>query len=155
MRLISEIFTLPVKVVDGFSSEFDVVHDLSSDGSYCLISELDDKEEANAIAMALNSYDENQEFIKKQQEQINRFADKVIKQQEQIEELEAQSEWISVDDFTSSNCYVYACCNDITSSWVELLYMDADKEFFFPHGTRYPAIVDLVMPIELPTPPNK
>jgi hypothetical protein len=87
MRLISEIFTLPVKVVDGYSSEFDVVHDLSSDGSYCLISELDDKEEAKAIAMALNSYDENQEFIKKQKEQINRFADKVIKQQEQIELL--------------------------------------------------------------------
>lgn len=43
--------------------------------------------EFQAIDVAVSAYDNNQALIKKQQEQINRFADKVIEQQEQTDAL--------------------------------------------------------------------
>ena len=66
-----------------------------------------------------------------------------------------QSEWISVDKFrTSKDVLVHAYCNDIVNGWVECLTFTPSNELFFPHGTRFPAIVTHIQVINKPTPPK-
>jgi hypothetical protein len=115
------------------------------------MSELTYKKITDAIKATEYKYFGDYELSERQRDAVETLIDAAV---EFMSKGEPKSEWVSVDDFASANCYVYALCNDIVSSWVELLYMEDNKEFFFPNGTRYPAIVNSVMPIKLPTPPK-
>lgn len=68
----------------------------------------------------------------------------------------SQSQWVSVDEFkTDKDVLVYAYCNDVVSGWVEHLIFTPDNELYYPHGTRYPAIVTHVQVIKKPQPPKE
>jgi len=72
--------------------------------------------EFQAIDVAVNAYDDNQALIKKQQEQI--------------EELEAQDEWISVDnDLPQEDFEVDCCCDDDVETCVFRLFSDGSYLF--------------------------